>query len=424
VSARAFAVAAMLLALAGAATAANAPDWREEFRIAMAAHGAHDVTGYRSHLDVVQAILGPTAGLTYQFARAEAMAGRREEALARLNDYAAAGLTRNIAADSDFVALFADSAFNLLARRIRGNGQMCGEGSSTIAPVLVGGVCEDVAPVGTGWIVTDVYGGGLFSVDAGGHAKPIAPIQGGWGAFAIRHDEKRQRIWVTLSATPTTAGYASADSGRTALVMLDAASGKVLHRYEPPRDRARHFGDMTLAPDGTVFVSDGMGGTVFRLRLGADALERLLPDGALDSPQTPTLAADGRRLYVPEYSRGIALVDPLTHSFTRIQGGARLFLSGIDGLYRDGSTLIAVQNGAHPERIARFTLDPSGTRVTGWSCLVQATPGLGEPTHGYINGRDFIYIANSGWDRVGDDQKLQPDPNARPAELRRIALDR
>ncbi len=60
--------------------------------------------------------------------------------------------------------------------------------------------------------------------------------------------------------------------------------------------------------------------------------------------------------------------------------------------------------------------------VAGWRCLEQATPGLGEPTHGAIVGRDFVFIANSGWDRVGDDERLRDQPGAAPAELRRIAL--
>jgi hypothetical protein len=422
VTPRAAFAAALALALAGGAAAAGAPTWRDEYRAALDARAAGNAADYRLHLDVVKGMLGPTAGLSYQYARAEAMAGHRDLVLAHLADYAASGLTRNIATDSNFVTLLRDSAFTSLAARIRDNAAPCGAGGSTIGSVLAAGVCEDVAPTGDGWVVTDVSGGGLYAFDAAGHARHQAPIAAGWGVFGIRRDEKRQRTWITLSAMPTTEGFASADSGRTALVMLDASMTKVLHRYEPPRDRARHLGDMTLAPDGAIYVSDGFAGTVFRLRLGSESLERMLPDDVLDSPQTPAVAADGRRVYVPEYGRGIVLVDPLTHSFTRVEGGPALFLSGIDGLYRDGGSLLAVQNGANPKRIVRLTLDGKGTRITGWSCLVQATPGLGEPTHGCIAGRDFVYLANSGWDRVGPDQKLQPDPEAKPAELRRIAL--
>jgi hypothetical protein len=437
VSVRILAAATLALALAGAATAADAPvpgartpaprTWRDEYRAALEAHAAHDAAGFRAHLDAVGVILGPSAGLSFQLARAEALAGHRDAALAHLADYAASGMVRGVTTDSDFVALSADTAFRAVVARIGANGSSAAGDTVALhrfaSPALL---VEDVAwdPARHTFDVACVRAGGVRAVgERGGEDTLVARAPHGWGAFAVRPDPAHHRLWMCVAATPTSDGYTVSDSGRTALLAWDLASAREVKRLEPPRDRARVLGDMTLGPDGTVYVSDGIAGGVFRCGPKGDSLERLVPDGVLESPQTPALAADGRRLYVPEYGRGIAIVDLKTKEVTRVQGGADLFLSTIDGLYRDGDALIAVQNGANPERIVRFTLDPTGTRVTGWRRLAQGTPGFGDPTHGCIVGRDFVYIANSGWDRVGNDQRLRDDPRARPAELRTVPLD-
>jgi hypothetical protein len=78
-------------------------------------------------------------------------------------------------------------------------------------------------------------------------------------------------------------------------------------------------------------------------------------------------------------------------------------MSGIDGLYLQGRTLIATQNGASPERVVRFELDKSLTDVESESVIERATPTLGDPTHGVIVHGAFYYIANSGWDTLEDD---------------------
>jgi hypothetical protein len=34
--------------------------------------------------------------------------------------------------------------------------------------------------------------------------------------------------------------------------------------------------------------------------------------------------------------------------------------------------------------------------------------GLGDPTHGVVVGDEFYFIANSGWDRVGENGAFKP----------------
>ena len=46
--------------------------------------------------------------------------------------------------------------------------------------------------------------------------------------------------------------------------------GRLLARYSPPEAAQRSLGDMTVGPDGTVYVSDSLAGDIWRLRPGAE----------------------------------------------------------------------------------------------------------------------------------------------------------
>jgi hypothetical protein len=128
-------------------------------------------------------------------------------------------------------------------------------------------------------------------------------------------------------------------------------------------------------------------------------------------------------LLVADYSRGIAIVSlQVGQAVTWLQHPPDLAVYGIDGLYRDGQTLIAIQNGTAPERLVLMQLDPSFTQILSWRVALARAPGLGDPTHGVIRGDRFEFISNSGWDRVDNQGLYSPAPTATPAALWSIAL--
>jgi hypothetical protein len=162
------------------------------------------------------------------------------------------------------------------------------------------------------------------------------------------------------------------------------------------------LGDMTVSPDGAAYVSESLRGAVYVIHGPSGSLETLVPEGTFRSPQTPAMTPDRTRLLIPDYVLGIAIVDLSTRHVTWLGHRRDVALTGIDGLYVSGHALIAVQNGTQPERVIRAELDDGMTRVETSQVLQQNTPGLGDPTHGVVVGRDFQFIANSGWDRVDD----------------------
>jgi len=71
-------------------------------------------------------------------------------------------------------------------------------------------------------------------------------------------------------------------------------------------------------------------------------------------------------------------------------------LAGIDGLYFFRNSLVAVQNGLRPARVARFFLsDSAPRRVTGVRILESDNPLFALPTTGVFADGEFYYIADS-----------------------------
>jgi hypothetical protein len=163
---------------------------------------------------------------------------------------------------------------------------------------------------------------------------------------------------------------------------------------------------------------------VYRIGTAAEAgLEALVSPGALRSPQNPVPLPDGKRLLVADYSRGIAVINlERPNSISWLGHGPELAVYGIDGLYLNGRTLIAVQNGTVPERLLFMQLDRSLARVVHWRVALARTPGLGDPTHGVVRKNQFEFISNSGWDRVDEQGRFNQNAAASPPAIWSVAL--
>jgi sugar lactone lactonase YvrE len=161
-------------------------------------------------------------------------------------------------------------------------------------------------------------------------------------------------------------------------------------------------GDLALADDGDVYVTDARGSGIYRIRSGGDFLETFVQPGVFRSPQGIVPTPDQRGLFVADYSRGIYHVDRVTGEVTRLAHAEDEVLLGIDGLSRDGEGLIAVQNGTMPQRILRLELAEDRRSVSEVRVLASNLRDWDEPTLGLMIGDRFYYVANSQWNRFVD----------------------
>ncbi|MCK9688174.1 SMP-30/gluconolactonase/LRE family protein [Scleromatobacter humisilvae] len=398
-------------------------DWHALNHQAALQAKAHDYAGLHDTLTQLAPAMPGSPTVVYNLAASAARLGQADESLAALARLADAGLSYDVAADDDFAALADRAEFGALRERFAHNRQAIGTSTRLLA--LAG---ADTLPESLAWdartkrlFVSDVRHCEIRVVGDPAHApspdRRFARLPA--SVFALGIDAKRQRLWASIATVAQAAGCGegSPAAERTALLALDLRTGRMLQRVEAGLPGV--LGDMLVADDGTVYITESVHGAVLRLSPGARAFERLDVPGDFVSPQTPALSADGRTLLVPDYARGLATLalDGCPCAARWPANGAGVFTAGIDGLVRDGTTLIAVQNGTLPPRIVRLSDDLQRQQV-----LESGTPGFGEPTHALVVGRSLWFIADVGWDRFEESGKRKADAPPSHAELRAIAL--
>jgi len=388
--------------------------------------GAKEYPACREHLLRLEGLLDGRADIEYRLAKAEAMLGNKDAALEKLSIYSKSGLTfADPGAAPEFASLKNSPEFETIRGRMQTSAEPLTASRTFLTLPEPDLIAEDIAydPVAGKFYVSSVRHRKILSIDKHGvSADFIREGQPGvWAILALGVDSKRRVLWASTVALPEGIGYRKEDQGRSAILKYSLDDGRLLKRYDLKNDTKHALGDMTVSPAGDVFVADGEG-PVYWVDHQKDTLDILIDKGVFRSPQTPALSPDARRLFVPDYSRGIGIVDLATKKVKLLEHPKELSLGGIDGMYLSGQTLIAIQNGTAPERLIRMTLDRSLTRVLAWETMEANWPGLGDPTHGVIVGNQFYFIANSGWDHMADDGSLKPGARFEPATIRVTSL--
>ena len=227
-----------------------------------------------------------------------------------------------------------------------------------------------------------------------------------WPILAVSFDSTRNLLWMTASAMPGFSGFPKEDSGKTSLIALNPANGKIVRRFGLEGAGEAVLGDMSISPDGTLFVTDSIGGGVYRLQGSLEAAKLETIANGLFSPQTPILANDGKRLLVADYSIGVAVIDLASGRVTYLSHPMEIAVGTLDGLTLSGDILIGIQNGTDPERIMRYRLNPDQTAVVSQE-VVEQGPRIGDPTHVIVVDGYAYVSANVGWGEINDNGELK-----------------
>ena len=357
-----------------------------------------------------------------EVARADVRVGALDAALHELEQYVRMGQSTDLPARSaEFSELRKNANFTKIQSGMEENRSSISLGSTAFVLSDPGFLPEDVDydRRTRRFFITSVRERKIVSTEASGASTEFAKAPDDWPVLAVKVDASRGVLWATEVAIQGFTFVPESDWGRSAVLCYDLKNGKLLRRVEGPRPS--NLGDMVLTANGDVIVSDGDGGGVYRVLTKGTTLERL-DDGDFISPQTPAMHPDGKHVFVPDYVRGIGVLEIATKQVRWLSMEGRFALNGIDGLYFDRGRLIAVENGTSPERVAAFTLDPSFTRIVSETIIERSTRTLGDPTHGVVIDDNFYYIANSGWDAIDDRGNMKPGPQPSVPRVMRAQL--
>lgn len=422
--------------------------YRELFQKLSEAAKQKDWQGARDVLNEIgRELPAPTPRYMLSVATIEARLGHKEEALKWIEKYIATGLRFDPSKDDDLKALMTAETGSKVAELMKERSLPVTKAEFVCELSQVDTMPEDITYLKTSgarsaasFFVSSIQHHTIYrvslpvSLPKTGRRQctmeelPLPAEAKRWPTLAVSADPKRKVLWVTASAMPGFSGFPKEDEGKAVLMAIDPKSGKVLRRFDLEITGPAVLGDMCVMDDDTVYVTDSIGGGVYRVHgdLQTAKLEKIA-DG-LFSPQTPVLARDGKRLFVADYTMGIAVID-LPAAVVAPDPAAKLnYLShpenvavvGLDGLYRNGDSLIGIQNGTEPERILRFVMNSEQTEITGDQVIHQI--GQFDPTHAVEVGGWFYATANVGWSKVDNNTgQLKPGEKFTPPVLLRFS---
>jgi hypothetical protein len=376
----------------------------------MEALGRGDTAGYLDGSGQAYRLASTSPVLAYQYARALALSGSTDSALAILARLAAEDAVSVLDApgDSAFASIAAAPAFRPVAARIEQARRPVSH--STTAFELPE---RDLIPEGTAYdretgtlYLSSFYKRKIVAVPATGAARDFTgPGQDGLGPVAgLEVDGRRRELWAATIHAP--GGQMpvpdSALLGFGALHRYDLATGRLIRRYLlPPDGQVQHgFNDLTVLPDGDVYTTDSQGGGVYAVRSGSDTLVEVLPPGSYLFPNGITRSDDGRTLFIA-HGAGIDRIELASGRRERISGPDTLNLSWVDGLAFYRNSLIAHQPSGH-QRVIRLYLDREQRRVTRTEIIERHHPRFVQPTTGEVAGDTYYYIANAQLRRFRD----------------------
>jgi len=286
----------------------------EEFRqLRERANTARKAGDKQARLQAVlelQKLFNDAPDTTEAAAKAYAEVGDGNHALAALAAFADQGQVDDSLLRGEpgvFTAVTKSPRYQSILNRFKENKTAISLGESVFALSDPGLLAEDIDydPKSQTFLITGVLEKKIVRVARDGTVKDFASSPSHWPMLAIKIDAAHNLVWATEVALQDFTIAPKSDWGRSAVLCFELASGKLVRRMEGAGKTA--LGDMVLTADGSPIVSDGENGGVYRV--SRDRLDRI-DDGDFISPQTAAMHPDGKHVFVPDYARGIGLLDP------------------------------------------------------------------------------------------------------------------
>ena len=407
----------------------------QAFTAGLDAKERRDFVHYRAGIERAVELLPDPSRLLYRLAVARLLAGDAPGAVAAFSRQVEAGVFRDPRQDADLAALLPDPRFQEALARLDSLPAPVRASSVAIElPVrdLIEGIAHD--PQSGSFFFSSVPQRKVLRRTKDGQVSDFVPSgsHGLLSALGLAVDARNRRLWVVSAGLPQTAGLKKFERKKSALLAFDLDTGAWQQTIEaPPGDRA--WNDLELAADGSIFVTDPEAKALLRVKPDGGILTLLAGESYLGSPGGLALSADGRLLYVADWSNGLGVFDLEAPATGAAGAGARWSwmrpppdstVLGIDGLRRQGNRLIAIQNGVTPPRILSLELAADGRSLVAAKTLEKNLPEWDEPTLGVVVDGAFYYIANSHWPSFPGDESAPTDTaKLQPTAVRRLPLE-
>ncbi|MEO5859492.1 MAG: hypothetical protein ABIR33_11140 [Pyrinomonadaceae bacterium] len=400
-------------------TAAEMKAGGDAERAAIAAYRAKAYPNFLKQMEVANRNRPNHPRLIYNLALAFALNGRTDDAILSLRRLTKMGIGYTFDKDEDLRPLRADERFEKIVAAAAANLQPINASTRALELRDKRAIAESVAYDARlkQHFVGSIHKRKIVSVDSKGAESDLSSTSDGlFAALGMKVDESRGFLWVASSAVPQMSGFSAADKGKSGVFKYDIRTRKLLRKYLLPEGEQHMLGDVWIDRSGNVFATDSVFPNIYRIDPARGDLELFIASDLFASLQGITGGANRNDIFVADYAKGFFRIDVSTKTITQLKPDVNVTLLGTDGLYFYGGKLIAIQNGITPNRVAAFTL--AGHRVTNTTVLETNHADFLEPTLGYIDGDDLVYVANSQWPLVNENAELQTEKLRNPVILR------
>ena len=386
------------------ASAAHADDYRDARADLIAAYQAQDYPAMVAAAERTLQARPGFPGALFNLALAQTLNGQDEQALQTIEALTDIGVDLGVGQIDEFASVRELNGWAAVAARIEALYESQGEASVYAEWGDSNFVPEGIAFGADGEMYLGSVRRGQL-VRATGDEAVISDRHGHWSVFGMRlHPDGS--LWFASSAVAQLENVGD-DEGAAGLFRIDTDNGEITRAAILPGDAENQvLGDLVIADADTLYTTDSITGAVYRYRINADTFESLVAPGSFGSPQGLVLDETGEYLYVADYIGGLYRVALADGSIEKVQMPEDVTDYGIDGLYRLGDELIAIQNGIRPHRVVSFRLSDEGTTARASNVLASNLPQFDEPTLGVVRNEAFYFVANSHWNRFDQDNNL------------------
>jgi hypothetical protein len=363
----------------------------------------------------------------YNLACGQALNGQTEAALSTLDQILTLRVATNLDLDKDFESIRATKGYRSVLDRMNAFRKERVSSGATRAFAIPekGFIAEGVAydPVTRAFFVSSIRHRKIVRIDRSGKITDFvtAGRDGLRSALGMCIDPKRRTLWVASQAIPSMDGYQKDQPLAAAVFEYDVDSGRLRKEHVPQAEgEPAGFDDLTVAPDGTVFVNDAASPRIWKISPGG-SLEVFLVSDVMGGTQGLAVSGDGKNLYASDY-RGLFAVDIASKRVTPILVPPDLALTGIDGLVLTGRSLIAIQNGIIPHRVIRLDLAPDGVAISKSRILEMNHPDFDEPTLGTVVDGVLYFSADSQGQKFLNEKKPISQEEMRETVILKLSL--
>jgi sugar lactone lactonase YvrE len=371
---------------------------------------AKDSATYLAKMEAAAALRPDFPRILVNLAAAQVAAERPDDALATLDRLAALGMNSPVEKSDDFAALRSRKEFQAVVKKLTLNTYPKGEGELGFSLRDVTGLLEGIAwrEKSDQFYFGDVNQRAVWVRKKDGSLQRFTP-EGDelFGVFGLAVDESNGALWAATSAVPAMRGFTPDQDGTAALAELDLETGAV-RRTIPvvrrPGDQHSHvLGDLALAGDGSVFVTDSGGPVLWRLAPGGAALEPFVEHPEFLSLQGIVILPGGIAI-LSDHANGLLRVDLASREVRRLESPPNTTLIGLDGLaLSPEGHVFAIQNGLRPNRVLRLEFEGAAESIAAVVVVESAHMTMAAPSLGcFATGGDFFFIGNAGWTRFED----------------------